>query len=185
MTSVFDTFRKLGGDPSQLEVFFEDHPAPSERIENTSAELPKLNLAGLRKDSAAFTAVKVRLAELEYPLLSKSLGKLETTVAASAKGVFTVQVSSDQVSESTLVARLEASGGAGNDVRVLLFDEDNYLNWSNGHKAEALFDGGQTTVTHLQAKVVAGRKYLLVLDNSFSWMADKSVKGELFVQYRE
>jgi len=70
-------------------------------------------------------------------------------------------------------------------VRVLLFDEDNYLNWSNGHKAEALFDGGQTTVTQLQAKVVPGRKYVLVLDNSFSWMAEKRVVGELFVQYRE
>ena len=185
MAGVFDTFRKLGGDPSQLEVFFQDHPAPAERIEYTSAELPKLNLTGLRSDSAAFVAVKARLAGLEYPLLSESLGKVETMVAASAKEVFNIQISSEGASESTLVARLEALGGSGNDVRVLLFDEDNYLNWSNGHKAEALFDGGQTTVTQLQAKVVPGRKYVLVLDNSFSWMAEKRVVGELFVQYRE
>ncbi|MBK6734341.1 MAG: hypothetical protein IPG61_09655 [bacterium] len=99
--------------------------------------------------------------------------------------MFTVQMPADGASECTLVARLEAAGGSGNDVRVLLFDEDNYLNWSNGHAAKALFDGGQTTVTHLTAEVEPGRKYVLVLDNSFSWMADKSVVGELFEQFRE
>ncbi|MBK6734340.1 MAG: M48 family metalloprotease [bacterium] len=66
INDAFETFRKLGGDPSQLEVYFQDHPAPAERIENTRTELPKLNLTGLRTDSAAFAAVKARLAELEY-----------------------------------------------------------------------------------------------------------------------
>lgn len=185
LTGVFETFRKLGGDPSTLDVFFQDHPAPLERIEYTRAELTKLSLSSPRQDSDAFSAVKARLSGMEYPLLSRSLGSLDTWVAASAKGVFTIQMPSDGARESTLVARLQASGGSGNDVRVLLFDEDNYLNWSNGHAAKALFDGGQTTVTQMQVAVEPGRTYLLVLDNSFSWMADKRVRGELVEWFRE
>lgn len=185
MNNVFDTFRKLGGDPSQLEIFFQDHPSPSERIENTSAELPKLNLTGLKLDSPEFVAVRQRLAGLEYPLLSRSLGKIDTVVAASAKQEFTVTLAAETINDCTLVARLEANGGTGNDVRVLLFDPDSYLNWSNGHGAQALFDGGKATVTKLRVPVTPGQKYLLVLDNSFSWTTEKGVSGELFLQFRE
>lgn len=184
LTGVFDTFRKLGGDPSDLEVFFQDHPAPLERIENTQAELPKLNRDGLRTDSPAFADVKARLAQLEYPLLTQSLGRIETAVAASAHGAFTVPVTPAGATGHTLIARLEAAGGTGNDVRVLLFDRDNYLNWSNGHAAQAIFDGGRATVTNMRVSLEPG-EYMLILDNSFSWMTDKTVSGELFIQYRE
>lgn len=185
MNSVFDTLRKVSGDPSRLEVFFEDHPAPAERIENTSAELPKLDLTGLKLDTPGFGAVKERLAALEYPLLSKSLGKIGTMVAASAKSTYTITLADDAGSDCTLEARFEASGGTGNDICVLLLDEDNYLNWCNGHRADALFDGGKATVTKLKAAVKPGQKYILVIDNSFSWTTAKSVQGEIFLRYRE
>ena len=135
-------------------VYIQDHPAPTERSKNTRTELHELNLTGLWTDSAAFAAVKARLAGLEYPLLRLSLGKLEATVLASAKDVSIVQMAADGASECTLVARLKAAGGSGNDVRVLLFDEDNCLNWQNRHAAQGApgvpWYGGDTALQMCQ-----------------------------------
>ena len=185
MNSVFDTLRKVAGDPSKVEAFLQDHPSSSERIENTSAELPKLNRAGLRLDSPEFAVVKERLRNLQYPLLTYSLGPITSTVLGTSRATFTITPPAYGTTDYTLIGRFEAAGGSGNDIRVVLLDKDNYVNWSNGHEATVLFDGGRTTLTKMQVAIDPTKAYVLVFDNSFSIMADKRVKGELSVQCRE
>ena len=49
--------------PEGMEVWFTTHPPSEERIQNVAADVAKLSAkAGLRKDSAAFQAVKKRVA---------------------------------------------------------------------------------------------------------------------------
>ena len=185
MNSVFDTLRKVAGDPSEIEVFLQDHPSSKERIENTSAELPKLDRSGLRLDSPEFVAVKERLRSLQYPLLTYSLGPISNVVVASGRATYTITPPAYGTTDYTLLGRFEAAGGSGNDIRVVLLDQDNYLNWSNGHKATVLFDGGRATLTKMSVPIDPAGVYVLVLDNSFSIMTDKRVVGELWVQCRE
>lgn len=186
MTSVFETLRRsAGGDPTKFEVFFQEHPSSAERIDNTNTELPKLVLENLRLDSASFPAVKDRLAQLPYPLLRHDLIRETVQVPSSSYKAYTLSLTPGAWRDYTINGHFVASGGSGNDIRILLFDPDNFLNWKNGHEARALHDSGTLTAAEMSMPITADGDFFLILDNKFSWMTDKAVQCEVFVNYRE
>jgi hypothetical protein len=186
MTSMFETLRKnAGGDPSAFEVFFQTHPAAEERIANTEAELPKLNLNDLRSDTQAFHEVQARLAGLPYPLRQEALTSQAVFIPAGEAEGLVLNLTPSVYGEYSLCGRMLAQGGTGNDVRILLLDELNYLNWSNGHAAKAIYDSGVVTAAEMEVPIRADGKYYLMFDNKFSWMTHKTVQCDLVAKYRE
>ena len=186
MASVFETLRKnAGGDPTAFEVFFQTHPAASERIANTEAELPKLDLNDLRSDTPAFHEVQARLAKLPYPLRELALTSQAVSIPAGGTNHLVLTLNPRAFKEFSLCGRILAQGGTGNDVRILLLDELNYLNWSNGHAAKAIYDSGVITAAEMEVPIRVDGQYRLVFDNKFSWVTDKTVQCDLVVRYRE
>lgn len=187
MMSMFETLRRIqGGDPSRLEVFFQTHPSCAERIENTGAELPKLHsLDQLRKDTPEFVAIKAHLTSLPWPTLRQDLTSQQTRVPANGYSSYTLTLDPRGRSEYILKGHFVASGGSGNDIRVLLFDPTNYLNWKNGHQSFVMYQSGVVTVADMSVPITQPGQYFLVLDNKFSAFTEKAVSVQDYIEYKE
>ncbi len=85
-------------------------------------------------------------------------------------------------SQATVSGNFTASGGSGNDIRVLILDETSYTNWINGHNVSTYYDSGQMTTGSIAANVPKG-SYYLVYSNMFSIASTKSVKTKVDVTY--
>lgn len=187
MVSMFETLRRVAGnDPSALEVFFQTHPSPAERIENTGTELPKLrNLDQLRKDSPQFDAMKTHLVSLPWPTLRHDLAAEQTRVPANGYLTYTLTLDTRVFKECMLKGHFVAAGGSGNDIRVLLFDPTNFLNWKNGHQASVMYNSGVITAADMSVPIGQPGQYFLVLDNRFSAFTEKAVSVQDFIEYKE
>jgi hypothetical protein len=83
-------------------------------------------------------------------------------------------------SNNRLSGRFQASGGTGDDIRVLIMTKDDYTNFVNGHSARSYYDSGQKTVSNIDVTLPSGsQKYVLVFDNTFSFVADKEVNANI------
>ncbi len=85
-------------------------------------------------------------------------------------------------SQATVSGNFTASGGSGNDIRVLILDETSYINWINGHNVSTYYDSGQMTTGSIAADVPKG-SYYLIYSNTFSIASAKNVKTKVDVMY--
>jgi hypothetical protein len=77
-----------------------------------------------------------------------------------------------------------ASGGAGNDIIVLIMDLTEFFNWQNGHQAGAYYDSGELTTSNFDVHLPSGSgTYCLVYSNTFSIMNQKNVNTEANLSY--
>lgn len=79
---------------------------------------------------------------------------------------------------AVLIGDYRAFGGSGNDIKVLLMDEDSYINWVNGHQANVFYNSGQITVGKINVSLKPG-KYCLILSNDFSMVSGKNVEAHI------
>jgi hypothetical protein len=186
MVTAFETLKhNQDHDPSVFEVFFQTHPSLNERIENTGAELPKLHLDHPKEDSPEFQATKTHLAGLPWPTLRKDLRKEQLQVAGSSYSFYTLPLDPSAMHDCVLKGHFVAAGGAGNDIRIMLLDETNFLNWKNGHQAQTLFNSGKMTAVDMTVPISRAGSYYLVLDNIFSALTSKMVSVEDWIEYKE
>ena len=87
--------------------------------------------------------------------------------------------------ECRLKGHFVAAGGSGNDIRVLLFDPTNFLNWKNGHQASVMYNSGVITAADMSVPIGQPGQYFLVLDNRFSAFTEKAVSVQDFIEYKE
>jgi ribosomal protein S27AE len=83
----------------------------------------------------------------------------------------------------TVSGSFTASGGTGNDIEVLVFDQTNYVNWENGHAASAYYDSGQVTTGTISVNLPGAGTYYLVYNNSFSATSSKNVQTTVNLTY--
>lgn len=102
------------------------------------------------------------------------------TVAAgdSVYATFTVEGNGGRVFGS-----FRATGGSGNDIKLLILDEDGFENWKNGHTVNTYYNSGRITVGRINVKLAPG-KYVLVWSNTYSIFTPKAVTAILdYEQY--
>ncbi len=85
-------------------------------------------------------------------------------------------------SQAIISGNFTASGGSGNDIRVIILNETSYTNWINGHDVSTYYDSGQLTTGSITASVPSG-SYYLVYSNTFSTLAVKNVKTRVDITY--
>lgn len=86
----------------------------------------------------------------------------------------------------TVIGHFTAQGGFGNDIRVVVVSEDDFLNWQNGHAASSYYDSKKTTSGSFNVRLPSSaRQYRLVFDNSFSLVSNKTVDVEAKLQYEQ
>jgi hypothetical protein len=86
----------------------------------------------------------------------------------------------------TLVGHFTAQGGFGNDIRVVVVSEDDFLNWQNGHASRSYYDSKKTTAGNFSVRLPSSSTgYRLVFDNSFSLVSNKTVDVEAKLQFEQ
>jgi len=78
-----------------------------------------------------------------------------------------------------VVGQFNASGGTGNDIQVVLADEDEFQNWINGHQTNVFYSTEKITTGKLDVDNLAPGRYVLALSNTFSTFTDKYVFAEI------
>lgn len=85
--------------------------------------------------------------------------------------------------DATFKGRFVAQGGSGNDVQVIITDEDGVENFKNSHQFRAWYNSGKITSDTLDVQLPPGKKFLIV-SNSFSYFAHKSVTMNFHLNYQ-
>jgi hypothetical protein len=84
----------------------------------------------------------------------------------------------------SLTGSFQASGGSGNDIRVLVMTNNDFKNYTNGHKASSYYNSGKLTASNVNINLPSqADDYVLVFDNAFSLISDKTVTGNITLSY--
>jgi hypothetical protein len=102
-------------------------------------------------------------------------------VSAGSWRYYTIDVTYVMLSPH-LAGTFTASGGSGNDIRVFVMTDTDYVNWSNGHAVYPEYSSGQLTTGSFDVYLSTG-SYYLVYDNSFSSVSDKNVTTTVRLNY--
>ena len=104
------------------------------------------------------------------------------TVAPGKYQSFKVAVI-DGVTKPVIEGTFSASGG-NNDVEVFVLEENQFLNWQNGHSNNATYTSGRVTAGKLKVQLPeeAGT-YYVVFSNRFSYITNKAVTAALKLAY--
>src|ERR1035437_6271838 len=87
------------------------------------------------------------------------------------------------MTNSSVQGSFNASGGSGNDIIVLVFDDTSFFNWVNGHQATPIYNSGQLTTSNINASITTPGTYHLVFSNMFSLVTSKQVTTSVNLQY--
>ena len=89
-----------------------------------------------------------------------------------------------QIPNAHLVGTFSASGGAGNDIVVLVGDPINLQNALNGHPAEVLYRSPQLSAGSIDVPLPAPGPYAIAFTNAFSLVSGKVVAAQLALSTR-
>lgn len=103
------------------------------------------------------------------------------TIRAGSYVAYPVSVTSE-MENARLIGTFTASGGSGNDIKVYVMDETNYINWKNGHEAYCYYNSGKVTTGSFTVYLSSG-KYYVIYDNTFSIISDKEVSTRVDLEY--
>jgi hypothetical protein len=93
-----------------------------------------------------------------------------------------------QSSEVQMTGRFEATGGSGNDVDVVVLNEDEFTNWTNHHRVPTYYNSGKVTVGTVDAHLPStstgdSATYYLIFNNAFSVFSNKAVSTDISLHY--
>jgi hypothetical protein len=83
-----------------------------------------------------------------------------------------------EVSRSARVFGQFRAQGGGNDIRVLLIDENEFENFRNGRDVRSYYTSGQVSAGQMDLRLRYGR-YVLIFDNGFSPYSSKTIRSNL------
>src|SRR5579863_8272335 len=124
--------------------------------------------------------VPAGLASVVAPVIPQlhttNIGKGALSVAAMHFSFFTLYVPPG-ARNVRAQGHFQATGGVGNDIEVMLLNDEQFTNWKNGHQTPTYFNSGKVTVGDLQAMLPDDTGiYYLVFNNNFSMLTAKAVE---------
>ena len=137
-----------------------------------------------KQQSAAELATAVEEAKRpKYQHQSEALSSGLVMLPAGSTKAFEVSVDTSIMQNSELSGRFEAKGGVGDDIQVLVFDHDNYINWNSGHASQSIFDSGLKTVGNVSTTFPKSGKYYVVVSNKQASFWARTVDTNLKLDY--
>ena len=97
---------------------------------------------------------------------------------------YKLQIDTIKMLNPVVAGSFRASGGAGNDIQVVLADEDSFENWINGHPSQVLYGTDKTTNGKLYVPITQTGTYYLSFNNRFSTFAEKQVFADVILTYQ-
>jgi hypothetical protein len=88
-----------------------------------------------------------------------------------------------QVSSATgrVYGEFRASGGAKNDIRVVIAESSECVNYLNGNRASTFYDSGPKTIGKINVTLRNG-EYCIIFDNRNSVVSSKEIAAQIFLQ---
>ncbi len=80
--------------------------------------------------------------------------------------------------DSKVTGTFQASGGAGNDIHVYIFDEAAYTHWKGGGEAKVWYNSGRQAFGEVDISLPAGN-YYIIFSNTFSVLTAKVVTASI------
>jgi hypothetical protein len=113
---------------------------------------------------------------------TETIANTSTTVGA---GSFTYYkfVVPPTATQPSVEGHFSATGGFGNDIQVLVVNEDSFVNFQNGHPSEAYFNSGKVTQNSINALLPGPGAYYVVCNNRFGLLAPKAVEIDALLHY--
>jgi hypothetical protein len=106
----------------------------------------------------------------------------QTVVKARGFVSYPLQITPD-MRDAHVTGKFTAGGGSGNDIEVVLANEEEFTNWVNGHPARAYYStNGKKTTDHFDVRLAPG-SYVLAFSNKFSAITDKFVLADVDLNY--
>ncbi len=85
--------------------------------------------------------------------------------------------------QASVDGHFSATGGFGNDIQVLVVNEDSFVNFQNGHASDAYFNSGKVTQNTINALLPGPGTYYLVCNNRFGLLAPKGIELSAILHY--
>ena len=82
----------------------------------------------------------------------------------------------------TVAGRIEATSGGSKDVEVLVMTADQFVNWRNNGRSDAIFRAGPQTITNLDTPLSDSGAYRLVVSNRASVWTSKAFRSSVAVR---
>ncbi len=86
---------------------------------------------------------------------------------------------------SRIVGWFMASGGTLNDIKVLVLNDIDFINWKNLHPVEGVYKTDKITTGKLDVPNVSTGNYHLVFDNRFSQFSQKYVLAKVYLLWSD
>lgn len=137
----------------------------------TAARLASAHFGGNHGSGPSVTAATINLGSRAFTLGARQYEYVGFTVGPDMGSPY-------------VIGHFLASGGGGNDVRVLLLGADGFVNYRNGHQFRDYYDSGQVTTDHLNIGPLAPGKYDLVYSNRFSIFTSKAIASTIRLQFQ-
>ncbi len=97
----------------------------------------------------------------------------------------TFEVNLETMRDVRVVGWFMASGGGFNDIKVLILDDIDFINWENRHEVEGLYKTDKITIAKVDVPITVSGKYHLVFDNRFSTFSHKNVLAKFYLYWSE
>ncbi len=139
---------------------------------------------GVRHSASAPESTQYPAAPQPQPQLhAQSTGNVAFTIAAGGTQMYKLTVPTGAFNVN-LKGHFQAAGGSGNDVEVYVMNEDEYVNFQNGHSASPYYNSGKVTQDTLNLNLPSDAgTYYAVFSNKFSILTAKAVQANLSLQY--
>jgi plastocyanin domain-containing protein len=133
------------------------------------------------------SVVLICLLSMGCNLTTKHLNLVNGTITVLPGSSYGVQFSVDtSIMKGVKVeGSFQASGGSGNDIDVLILDEMDFINWSNGHQVSPVYYSGQITIADINVPITQSGDYHLVFGNMFSVISSKNVSAQVDLHWAE
>jgi hypothetical protein len=120
--------------------------------------------------------------KVRYVPVSQKIANGQIVVKARGHVQYRIRID-PEMSEARISGSFNASGGLGNDIGAAIADENEFLNYINGHEARVLYGTkGQKTTDRFDVRLRPGT-YILVFSNRFSALTDKQVFLDVDLNY--
>ncbi len=188
MVTLFETLNKVSpANRNFLEEWSATHPDAKERGNNISEELSFLDLEEVNSSNERFEWVRDYVSALPPPLLNAPFYVDTFAIGAGEYIHKQLTFDADKLRKVRVYGNFKAyrQGGKFDDVVLHIFNETNFINWSNNRKSTELLDTDRISAYDLDYSFADPGVYYIVFDNSYSIFTPKVVAADIYIEFQE
>src|SRR5471030_142588 len=120
---------------------------------------------------------------MQEPFVTDDVMTGQVRIGPGQCKMFQFEVDANRMRTARIVGRFEAAGGGGNDIEVVIAEQDEFLNWFSNHGGKIIYNSGKRTTGTLDVQISSSGTYVVAFSNKFSAISAKTVSGNILIAY--